>query len=176
MNAINKTLKKYGIFALITILINIALLLVDIFVYKFSIFSIVLDSISVVLTLFTGVMYLCYSKQSANKIAQSKNLFLVVSLVNILNNLIIWFMSFHIYILVNALNSKMVIQKGIQPSLFQTECEDEIIIDIEEYDAKTRSDILVERLEKIKSLKANNLITDQEYQKLREESLKEFIR
>ena len=75
--------------------------------------------------------------------------------------------------------SKIAIQKiqDIQPSFFSNhnEKEEPIIINVEEYDAQSRSDILVKRLEELKSLKEKLLISDQEYLKLREEAIKEFI-
>jgi len=75
--------------------------------------------------------------------------------------------------------SKIAIQKiqDVQPSFFSNhnEKEEPIIINVEEYDAQSRSDILVKRLEELKSLKEKLLISDQEYLKLREEAIKEFI-
>lgn len=75
--------------------------------------------------------------------------------------------------------SKIAIQKiqDVQPSFFSNHNEKEkpIIINVEEYDAQSRSDILVKRLEELKSLKEKLLISDQEYLKLREEAIKEFI-
>ena len=179
MSPINKAIKKFGIIALITIFINITSLLVDIFMYKFSIFSIVFDSIGVILTLITGITYLCYSQKSANTIAQGKKLFLTISILNIFNNLIVWVISFYVYNLSNVMASKIAIQKiqDVQPSFFSNhnEKEEPIIINVEEYDAQSRSDILVKRLEELKSLKEKLLISDQEYLKLREEAIKEFI-
>ena len=73
MKDIKRTLKLAGIISLVINLLNVGSLLLDIFCFEFSTFDVVMDSICIVLTLITGISYLCLAKKSNDYLAKHKN-------------------------------------------------------------------------------------------------------
>lgn len=60
MTNIQKTLKTAGIWCLVASVIYTLTLVADIFLIDFSLFSVILDAISIVLAIITGITYLCF--------------------------------------------------------------------------------------------------------------------
>ena len=174
MKDVKKTLKLAGIMALIINLLNIGNLLLDIFVLEFSIFAIVEESICIVLSFVTGIIYLCMLKKSKEEIINKKGLFLALSLINLFNNIFVWIIALWVEIAVSNASRIAYMKKMFNSTNGEQDISD---IDIEEsdYEIKKETENLTEALKDLESLKNKNLITEEEYNELRQNTINKYL-
>ena len=173
-----RTLKIAGILCLVVSLFNIYSLMMDIFVIEFSVYFIVSDSICLALSLISGIIYLCYLKKTEEQILQKKLTFSILLFLNIFNGLVVWIISFWVLIAVNKLQAeKSAVYWNKQNENSSNSSKDEtIIVDGKEtYEIRQKSQALVARLEELKKLRDRNLISEEEYNNLRQEALKTML-
>lgn len=176
MTNIQKTLKTAGIWCLVASVIYTLTLVADIFLIDFSLFSVILDAISIVLAIITGITYLCFSKKSRETILKNKSVFLVFSILNIFTTLIVWFISFWVQTTVARELRTDTLKNTIYGQTTQnTDNSDTIILTEDDYEIKQSGQTLSTKLEELKNLKAQNLITEEEYERLRQEAIKNFM-
>ena len=181
MTNIQKTLKTAGIWCLVASGIYILTLVADIFLIDFSLYNVILDGVSIVLAITTAVTYLCFSKKSKETILKNKSIFLVFSILNIFTTLIVWFISFWVQTTVarelrtDALKNAFYNQTSNQTT-GNTNNPDTIILTEDDYEIKQSAQTLSSKLEELKNLKAQNLITEEEYEKLRQEAINNFMK
>ena len=180
MTNIQKTLKTAGLWCLIAGGIYILSLVADIFLIDFSLYNVILDTISIVLAIVTGITYLCFSKKSRETIFKNKSIFLVFSILNIFTTLIVWFISFWVQTTVarelrtDALKNAFYGQATNQTTE-NANNPDTIILTEDDYEVKQSVKTLSSKLEELKNLKEQNLITEEEYEKLRQEIINNFM-
>lgn len=169
MNDIKKTVKTTGIWCLALIALNVLSLLGSIFEDKIPVFDVVTDVTEIILSLVTGIIFLCVSKKSNEEILKKNKLFLTLAIVNILNNLIVWLIVFCAYLSIN----KEIKHKKCENK--ENACDD--------VDEKAGSDkeivksaeSLTTKLEELSKLKEKNLISNEEYETLRQQAIQAFI-
>jgi len=134
------------------------------------------------LSITTGIIYLCYSKKSKEKILKQRKLFFTLSIVNIFNNLIVWVLAFWVQMSFNReMRTAGIKQIFSIPNNNQQSCykkdddENVIIIDEDDYEIKHNAQTLTSRLEELKDLRSKNLISEEEYENLRQEALRKFM-
>lgn len=180
MTNIQKTLKTAGIWCLVASLIYIFTLIADILLIDFSLYNVILDGISIALAIITGITYLCFSKKSKETILKNKSVFLVFSILNIFTTLIVWFISFWVQTTISkelrtdALKNAFYGQ-STNETMDNTNNQNTIILDQDDYEIKQAAQTLSSKLEELKNLKAQNLITEEEYEKLRKEAINNFM-
>jgi len=170
---IKKTLKLAGIMALLVNILNIANLLLNIFVYEFSVFAIVEESICILLTFITGIIYLCLLKKSKEEIIKKKGLFLTLSLVNLFNNIFVWIIALWVDIVVSNL-SRIAYMKQMFNST-NAENNSDINITENDYEIKQETENLSEALKDLENLKSKELISEDEYNELRQNLINKFL-
>ncbi len=173
-----RTLKIAGILCLVVSLFNIYSLMMDIFVIEFSVYFIVSDSICLAFSLITGITYLCFLRKSEEKILQQKLVFSILLFLNIFNGLVVWIISFWALIAVNKLQAEKtaVYLNGQSENNFNLSNDETIIVDNKEtYEIRQKSQALVTRLEELKKLRDKNLISEEEYNNLRQEAIKTML-
>lgn len=183
MNDIKKTLKTAGIWCLIASLLCIASLFANIYLFQFSIYLIISNVFEIVLSITTSIIFLCYSGKSKEIILNKRNLFYTLSIINIFNNLIVWVLSFWVQITINKEVRTAGIKQffNIPNNNFNNQSEhnennpDVIVIDENNYSINRNAENLTARLEELKKLRKKNLISQDEYEKLRQEALKKFM-
>lgn len=173
MKDIKKTLKLAGIMALLVNILNIANLLLNIFVYEFSVFAIVEESICILLTFITGITYLCLLKKSKEEIIKKKGLFLTLSLVNLFNNIFVWIIALWVDIVVSNL-SRIAYMKQMFNSP-NAENNSDINITENDYEIKQETENLSEALKDLENLKSKELISEDEYNELRQNLINKFL-
>ena len=174
MKDIKKTLKLAGIMALLINILNIASLLLNIFVYEFSVFAIVEESICIVLTTITGIIYLCLLKKSKEEIVKKKGLFLALSLINIFNNIFVWIIALWVEIVVSNL-ARIAYMKQMFNSPNAENANGDINIAENDYEIKQETQNLSEALKDLENLKSKNLISEEEYSELRQNLINKFL-
>lgn len=97
MTNIKKTLKTASIWCFVASIIYIFPLLANLFLKNYSIYNIVMNFVSIILSITTGIIYFCFSKNSKETILKNKSLFLILTILNIFTNLIVWFVSFWVH-------------------------------------------------------------------------------
>lgn len=174
MKDIKKTLKLAGIMALLVNILNIANLLLNIFVYEFSVFAIVEESICILLTFITGITYLCLLKKSKEEIIKKKGLFLTLSLVNLFNNIFVWIIALWVDIVVSNL-SRIAYMKQMFNNSNSEQNNQDISISEDDYEIKKETENLSEALKDLENLKSKELISEEEYNELRQNLINKFL-
>ena len=174
MKDIKKTLKLAGIMALLINLLNIGSLLLNIFVLEFSVYAVVEESICIALTFFTGITYLIMIKQSKENILRKKGLFLAISLINIFNNIFVWIISLWVEISVSNL-ARIAYMKKMFNSPNSESGNWDINIAEDDYEIKKETENLTEALKDLENLKNKNLISEEEYVELRQNTINKYL-
>lgn len=173
-----KNLKLAGNLCLIVFAFDIVSLLLDIFYYPFSVFYVVFDSLSIALSLSTGIIYLSLMNKNAEELFKLKPLFLTLLIVNIFNGFIVWLISSFVYMSVTNKQQKSFFPFATfgeeQKSKETTQTED-INLDDDSYKERKIAKDLTERLEELNKLKDKNLISEEEYKSMREEEIKKHF-
>lgn len=199
MKDIKKSLKIAGILLIILTILNVALFVTYILahIYKFyevefNWFNTISYLLSIVLSLITAIIYLKIRKLESQEILKKKRLFLILTFLNIFNNVVSWGVTFWIELAVEQQSRKNIY---VNPQTFseetkntskyfetendinstsQTNRESEIILD--ENDFKViHAETLTTRLEELKKLRSKNLISEEEYISLRQEAINNFL-
>ena len=171
MKNLKKTLMIAGILSMVFSLFNVATLLLDIFVYKFFLFDVIYDSVCIVLSIATGIVYFVYMSKGNEEILKHKNVFLTLSIINIFNGLLIWIVAFWVEIAVNQYARNIFFQNTIK---FDSQEENEVASD-GDYVVTDSSDVVSTKLEELKKLFEKNLITEEEYNKMRKEIIEKYL-
>jgi len=174
MKDIKKTLKLAGIMALIVNVLNITNLLFNIFAEKFYVFPVVEEGICIILTFITSITYLCFLKKTKEQIIQKKGLFLALSLINIFNNIFVWIISLWVEIAVSNL-ARISYMKKMFTNPNTQENGNEIHLSEDDYEIKKETENLTEALKDLENLKSKNLITEDEYNELRQKLINKFL-
>lgn len=182
MTNIKKTLKNAGIWCLVATIISVLSLISNIYLVDFVLYNIIWDIIGIILSITTGIIYLCYSKKNKEKLLKPRKIFFILTILNIFNNLIVWVLSFWVQISYNkemrTIQLKQMFNMGNNNQSFnsQNNPDDNIItIDKEDYEIKEKTEKLTDKLEELKELRRKNLISEDEYEKLRQEALRKFM-
>ena len=101
MTNIKKTLKNAGIWCLVATIISVLSLISNIYLVDFVLYNIIWDIIGIILSITTGIIYLCYSKKNKEKLLKPRKIFFILTILNIFNNLIVWVLSFWVQISYN---------------------------------------------------------------------------
>ena len=173
MKDVKKTLKISGIVCICAALISVLDILLDIYIYDSNWLMIVVDSLLLVLSIVTGAIYLLYKNKSDEYIFKHKGVFTTLMLVNILNNIIVWAMSFYVQIVVN----------NCQRTKFFTSVKytntvddrDTIIIEPSDYEITSKVDLLSDEIGKLERLKKKGAITEEEFLVLKKELIEKFL-
>jgi len=182
MTNIKKTLKTAGIWCLVASLICVCSLLANIYLFEFSLYNIICDVFGIILSTTTGIIYLCYSRKEKEKVLKQRKLFFTLSIINIFNNLIVWVLSFWVQMSLNREIRTTGIKQMFnipnnnqQPQYKKGEDDNVIILDEDDYEIKHSAQTLTSRLEELKDLRTKNLISEEEYENLRQEALRKFM-
>ena len=183
MKGINKTLKTASIWCFVATLLGIGTLFYDIFAIKFSIYNIIIDAICIALSIFTAVVYLIYSKKTKQEILSKFKMFYSLCFANIFNSLIVWVVAFWVQMTIGREIRGQSIKRVFTMPNFQTEQpektdnenSDTIVLNEEDYEIRTYAQNLTIKLEELKNLRSKNLISEEEYQKLRQEAINNFM-
>lgn len=164
MNNAKKTLLISGIICLISGLFSVLALLMDVFETQIQVYAVVLDSLNVALSLTTGIIYLCVMGKGTDWLTKNRMLFVVLMFVNILNGLIVWLVSFWVEIVI----TEQYRIKMFNQSVKQDENGD-ITLHDNDYEITSKVDYIKSEIEKLDELKRKNMITEEEYNRLRQE-------
>ena len=175
MKDIKKTLKLAGIMALVVNILNIINLFLNIYVYEFSVFAIVEESICIALTFITGIIYLCLLKKSKEQIIQKKGLFLTLSLINLFNNIFVWIIALWVEISVSNLARVAYMKQMFKNAEGSNTDGSTIELNEDDYEIKKETENLTESLKDLESLKSKNLISEEEYNDLRQNLINKFL-
>lgn len=169
-----KTLKISGILCLVASIFNIVTLVIDILSPEFSIYIIVIDSLSVLLSVITGIVYLVSLKKTDEQIIKRNGLYFALLILNIFNSLIVWFISFWVSMAVNNANleKNAVYLNGNENLGKDTQGENSNTnISRENLEISRNVMRLTERLNELEELKKSKQITEEEYESLRKKLL-----
>jgi len=174
-----KTLKYGGILCLIASLFDVASLMLDIFYYTFSTYYVVFDSICILLSVGTGIIYLSLMNKTEDYLKSRRGLFLTLTILNIFNGLVVWVISFWVQITVSRRQQVGTFfpfskENGQQKKDNQQD-SGSINLDEESYQERKIAKDLTEKLEELVKLRDKKLITEEEYKSMREEAIKKFI-
>lgn len=185
MRDLKKSLRVSGIVILVCIIFNIGLILSDIFTGEFSLYYIIIDSISIILTLYTGITYIYLSRKERGYILTKRKLFFYVSLLNIFNNVIIWGITVYVNVSVNnhirakafqsIFNNKSPVYVHPEEQATYTPNESNTV-EIINPDIDEMKNRLKSRLDELSDMKQKGIITEEEYLDLRNKAIKEFIK
>lgn len=181
MTNIKKTLKTAGIWCLVATILSLITLFTDIYLFEFYLYNVIVSSMEILLSVITGIIYLCYSRKTKESILKHKNLFFVLAIINIFNNLIVWFLAFWVQMTINreirTIHFKTMFNMSNNSTHYNRDEDnsDVIVIDEDDYEIKHNAETLTSELEELKSLRDKNLITEEEYERLRQETLRKFM-
>ncbi len=178
MKKIKRTLMISGILCLVAALLSVTSLLLDILYFEFSAFDVAMTSIELALSLATGITYLIMMNFEYEKLAKYNMIFTVFAISNIFNNLLVWIVAFWVEIAVNKYirtkNFKDMLS-GQNPIFKENNYESEIVLDDDDYTVVGKKETLESKLAELKELHEKNLITDEEYEKLRHDVIEKYI-
>ncbi len=177
-----KTLKLAGIFCLVAAIFGVVSLTLDIFYHDFSVYDIVFDAVCVALSISTGVVYLVFMNKKQEYISKRRAIFLVLSILNIFNNLVVWVISFWVQMTVNReLQPNIFVHRS--ESLFENEEKKGSTVDgknvhlsEENYSEKQIAQDLTEKLNELNKLREKKLISEEEYKQMRQECINNFMK
>ncbi len=160
-----KTLLISGIICLVSGLLSVLQLCLDIFGGQLIVYSVVLDSISVVLSITTGTIFLCVMNKGTDWLTDHRMLFVVLMFVNILNGIIVWLVAFWVEIVITEQYRIKLFNQNFK----QHDENGDITLHDNDYEITSKVDYIKSEIEKLDELKRKNMITEEEYNRLREE-------
>lgn len=176
MKQLRKALLIAGIVCVGSAMFSFAQLFSDIFYFQAKTYYIVLDGVYAALSIITGIIFLIMRNKTLKQIVDKKAMFVTLLILNIFNNLIVWAMAFWVELLVSRYSR--VSNFGYNHVCEQnTKVQDnEVVLDKDDYEIKSKVDLLTEEIEKLNKLKESGAITEEEYKKLKEDLLnKSFL-
>lgn len=179
MKQIKKALFVAGIVCIVASMFSFAQLFSDLFYLHESTYYVVMDGIYATLSVVTGIIFLIMRNKSLKQIVDKKAMFITLLVLNIFNNLIVWAMAFWVELLVSRYSRVSNFDYnhvGAQTGETHTEQNsNEIVLDRDEYEIKSKVDMLTEEIEKLKNLKDAGIITEEEFQKLKQDLINKSL-
>ena len=160
-----KTLLISGIICLVSGLFSVLSLCLAIFDLEPDTYTIVIYSLYVALSITTGLIYLCVMNKPTDWLVKNRMLFVVLMFVNIINGLVVWLVSFWVEIVITE---QYRIKLFNQNANKQNENGD-ITLHDNDYEITSKVDFIKSEIEKLDEMKRKNQITEEEYNRLREE-------
>lgn len=160
-----KTLLISGIICLVSGLFDILALCLAIFDIKPDTYTIVINSLYVFLSITTGIIYLCVMGKPTDWLVKNRILFVVLMFLNIINGLVVWLVSFWVEIVITEqYRIKLFNQNTNKPNE-----NGDITLHDNDYEITSKVDFIKSEIEKLDEMKRKNQITEEEYNRLREE-------
>ena len=179
MKGINKTLKTASIWCFVSIFLGIGSLFYDIYAVEFSVYNIIIDALCIILSIITAIIYMVYAKKTKQEILNKHRTFYILCFANIFNSLIVWVIAFWVQMSVGREIRGQSFRRVFTMPNFAGENEEtnpnNVILNEEDYEIKTYAETLTVKLEELKNLRSKNLISEEEYQKLRQEAIDNFM-
>lgn len=114
--------------------------------------------------------------KTLKQIVDKKAMFVTLLILNIFNNLIVWAMAFWVELLVSRYSKVSTFSYNHIGEQSVPKQENEVVLDKDDYEIKSKVDMLTEEIEKLNKLKESGAITEEEYKKLKEDLLnKSFL-
>lgn len=176
MKQLRKALLIAGIVCVGSAMFSFAQLFSDIFYFQAKTYYIVLDGVYAVLSIITGIIFLIMRNKTLKQIVDKKAMFVTLLVLNIFNNLIVWAMAFWVELLVSRYSRVSTFSYNHIGEQSVPKQENEVVLDKDDYEIKSKVDLLTEEIEKLNKLKESGAITEEEYKKLKEDLLnKSFL-
>ena len=182
MTDIKKTLKTAGIWCIVASLLCIGSLFTNMYIFELSLYFIICNVIEIILSITTTIIFFYYSRKTKEEILKKRSLFYTLSIINIFNNFIVWVLCFWVQLTLNKeVRTESIKQFFDNPNndykTHNQQDEDlaDIIIEEDNYTTKNSVETLTSRLEELKKLRKKNLISEEEYERFRQEALKKFM-
>ena len=176
MKQLRKALLIAGIVCVGSAMFSFAQLFSDIFYFQAKTYYIVLDGVYAALSIITGIIFLIMQNKTLKQIVDKKAMFVTLLILNIFNNLIVWAMAFWVELLVSRYSRVSTFSYNHIGEQSVPKQENEVVLDKDEYEIKSKVDLLTEEIEKLNKLKESGAITEEEYKKLKEDLLnKSFL-
>ena len=138
--------------------------------------ALVLDGVYAALSIITGIIFLIMQNKTLKQIVDKKAMFVTLLILNIFNNLIVWAMAFWVELLVSRYSRVSTFSYNHIGEQSVPKQENEVVLDKDDYEIKSKVDLLTEEIEKLNKLKESGAITEEEYKKLKEDLLnKSFL-
>lgn len=176
MKQLRKALLIAGIVCVGSAMFSFAQLFSDIFYFQAKTYYIVLDGVYAALSIITGIIFLIMQNKTLKQIVDKKAMFVTLLILNIFNNLIVWAMAFWVELLVSRYSRVSTFGYNHIGEQSVPKQENEVVLDKDDYEIKSKVDLLTEEIEKLNKLKESGAITEEEYKKLKEDLLnKSFL-
>lgn len=176
MKQLRKALLIAGIVCVGSAMFSFAQLFSDIFYFQAKTYYIVLDGVYAALSIITGIIFLIMQNKTLKQIVDKKAMFVTLLILNIFNNLIVWAMAFWVELLVSRYSRVSTFSYNHIGEQSVPKQENEVVLDKDDYEIKSKVDLLTEKIEKLNKLKESGAITEEEYKKLKEDLLnKSFL-
>ena len=176
MKQLRKALLIAGIVCVGSTMFSFAQLFSDIFYFQAKTYYIVLDGVYAALSIITGIIFLIMRNKTLKQIVDKKAMFVTLLVLNIFNNLIVWAMAFWVELLVSRYSRVSTFSYNHIGEESVPKQENEVVLDKDDYEIKSKVDLLTEEIEKLNKLKESGAITEEEYKKLKEDLLnKSFL-
>lgn len=176
MKQLRKALLIAGIVCVGSAMFSFAQLFSDIFYFQAKTYYIVLDGVYAALSIITGIIFLIMRNKTLKQIVDKKAMFVTLLVLNIFNNLIVWAMAFWVELLVSRYSRVSTFSYNHIGEQSVPKQENEVVLDKDDYEIKSKVDLLTEEIEKLNKLKESEAITEEEYKKLKEDLLnKSFL-
>ena len=176
MKQLRKALLIAGIVCVGSAMFSFAQLFSDIFYLQAKTYYIVLDGVYAALSIITGIIFLIMRNKTLKQIVDKKAMFVTLLVLNIFNNLIVWAMAFWVELLVSRYSRVSTFSYNHIGEQSVPKQENEVVLDKDDYEIKSKVDMLTEEIEKLNKLKESGAITEEEYKKLKEDLLnKSFL-
>ena len=176
MKQLRKALLIAGIVCVGSAMFSFAQLFSDIFYFQAKTYYIVLDGVYAALSIITGIIFLIMQNKTLKQIVDKKAMFVTLLILNIFNNLIVWAMAFWVELLVSRYSRVSTFSYNHIGEQIVPKQENEVVLDKDDYEIKSKVDLLTEEIEKLNKLKESGAITEEEYKKLKEDLLnKSFL-
>ena len=176
MKQLRKALLIAGIVCVGSAMFSFAQLFSDIFYFQAKTYYIVLDGVYAELSIITGIIFLIMQNKTLKQIVDKKAMFVTLLILNIFNNLIVWAMVFWVELLVSRYSKVSTFSYNHIGEQSVPKQENEVVLDKDDYEIKSKVDMLTEEIEKLNKLKESGAITEEEYKKLKEDLLnKSFL-
>ena len=176
MKQLRNALLIAGIVCVGSAMFSFAQLFSDIFYFQAKTYYIVLDGVYAALSIITGIIFLIMQNKTLKQIVDKKAMFVTLLILNIFNNLIVWAMAFWVELLVSRYSRVSTFSYNHIGEQSVPKQENEVVLDKDDYEIKSKVDLLTEEIEKLNKLKESGAITEEEYKKLKEDLLnKSFL-
>lgn len=176
MKQLRKALLIAGIVCVGSAMFSFAQLFSDIFYFQAKTYYIVIDGVYAALSIITGIIFLIMRNKTLKQIVDKKAMFVTLLVLNIFNNLIVWAMAFWVELLVSRYSRVSTFNYNYIGEQSVPKQENEVVLDKDDYEIKSKVDMLTEEIEKLNKLKESGAITEEEYKKLKEDLLnKSFL-